>query len=77
MESMEIYEEARRVMDRANEVGASPDEVLIMLAVIMAHLLHQHSPDAFHAGEAIAKHNMQAIDCYGRLRRGTSGTVLH
>jgi len=70
MEATEIYDEACRVMDRVNEVGASVDDTLLILAVVMAHLLHHNAPDAFGAGAAIAQFNTHTIDCYGRLKRG-------
>ena len=71
MDSNEIYAEACRVMERMSESSATVDEGLLILAVVTAHLLHHHAPDATAAGAAIARLNMHTADCYGRLQRGT------
>lgn len=64
-----IMQEARCWMDRANEVHATPDDVLKILAVIMGQLLHEHATDSNAAGHTLVMHNRAAIDFYALQRR--------
>jgi hypothetical protein len=69
MEREDIASEAARIMVRANETNASPDEVLSILAVVMGQLLHEHAADAFAAGQVLVAHNSRAIEYYANAKR--------
>jgi hypothetical protein len=77
MDSDAIFSEARIIMDRANRVQASPDDVLKILTIVMGQLLHEHAADIEAAGQVMAHLHFGALGFWHRFRQPDDDRVLH